>query len=141
MQINLPVPVNDRAGYAPMWYAPNVQNTALDTDVPPIYAPYPTVGYWPPSIQQAASMSGLGADPAAPTPNAAGAGQALSPISLVSPLPSIVQPPQTVSADQVPTPPMSISCQIGQWVNNNPMWATLAAVGVYYFLSQKGAKR
>lgn len=141
MQINLPVPVNDRAGYAPMWYAPDVVNTTLDTDIPPIYAPYPTYGYWPPSIQQAAGMSGLAADSPAPTPNAAAAGMPLSPISLVSPLPSIVQGPQTVASDQVPAVPMSFSCQVGQWVSNNPMLATGAAVLLYLALSHKGGRK
>jgi len=46
MQINY---VNDnvRRATAPFWYAPDVENTAQDMDVPPVYAPYPRYGYWP----------------------------------------------------------------------------------------------
>ena len=129
MQINYPFG-NDRTGYAPMWYPPNPDADLRDMDVPPIYAPYAVKPYWPPSIQNAAALSGFGDAPPSD----------LSPISLVSPMPSIVTGGNSVSSASVPTAPLpSFQCTVANWVNNNPALAALVGVGVFFAFA--GGKR
>ena len=137
MQINYPSTYErDRSGFAPMWFAPNPDADLRDLIVPPIYAPYGTQPFWPPSTAQSAiAMSGLGngSPSPAPTPNAATApGQSLAPISLVSPMPSITSTPVTsVASDQMPPTPGGW-CAIENWVNQNPGLAAVSALLVFF---------
>src|SRR5579864_8665897 len=129
MQINYPF-VGDRAAFAPMWYAQNINNTARDMDVPMVYFPYPCAPGWPPSIANGLcpALMDASAMPAAPTTDAAASpSQALAPITLTNPLPSITPPPSgTVSSAQpMPAPAPAFSgCQVSAWVNANPGLAT-----------------
>lgn len=74
----------------------------------------------------------------APTPDsAASTGQALAPITLVSPLPSITAPgPNTVSSSNIPAPASpSFECSLANWVNSNPLMSSLLALGVYFLIA------
>lgn len=74
----------------------------------------------------AAGFAGLGADSPAASAIAAGVtGQALGPLSLVAPMPSITRSP---SATQV------VTCNpVDSWVSSNPMLAGLAVIGAFLF--------
>jgi hypothetical protein len=49
MQINYP---NEdwRRATAQFWYVPDIQNSIQDMMVPPVYAPYGTIGFWPNAV-------------------------------------------------------------------------------------------
>ncbi len=167
MTVTYPYSVNNgRSGEAPMWYVPTPANTLLDMDVPPVTAPYPQCDFYPPSYcqniqipflndqpapnstaalvqasNQAAAQMAMMATPA-PTPAAASiTGQSLSPITLVSPMPTITAPPAgSVVSNNIPAPVLpSFECGIANWVNSNPLLAALSAVAVYFFVA-KGVK-
>lgn len=168
MQINYPYSVNDGRDYgAPFWYVPDAGNTLQDLDVPVVTAPYPQCGFYPPSycqdlitpistatpaanstaarIQQAQAVTAATAASAAPAPTPAAAsisGQGLAPITLVSPMPSIVTPPAgSVSSNNIPAPASpSFECSLASWVNGNPLLAAVAAFGVYFMFASGGRK-
>lgn len=138
MQINYPFSVGNRAGFSPMWYAPTIDNTARDMDVPPVYFPYACEPGWPPSITNGycpALSDDSAITPAAPTTAAAvSPTQALAPITLVNPLPSITPPPPgSAASNQIPVAvaPVSAECSLATWVTGNPGLATAAAIMVY----------
>lgn len=137
------------------WYAPSIQNSLQAMDVPPIYAPYGTYGFWPNTtvknqlstdsatlapnsgqgntVASSAIASGFGDAPPASTPAVASAtGQPLGPVSLVAPMPSITPSPNLVTA----TPPPACN-SMDAWVNSNPMLAALGIVGVFLLLGGK----
>lgn len=138
-----------RRATAGFWYAPSVQNTIQAMDVPPIYAPYGTYGFWPNStvtttpdrsiapnsgkgndVAAAAIASGFGdAHPASSPAVASATGQSLGPVTLVAPMPSITAPPNAVGAT---APPACNS--MDSWVNGNPLLAALGIVGVFFLL-------
>ena len=136
MQISYPYGTKEmRDAYAPMWYPPMVDSVARDLEVPPVYAPYVTDQFWPNSYVN--WHAGVGSAPA-PTPAAAAvSGQALSPISLVSPMPSITPPsPVSIASNTIPTPTQpSFTCSLSQWVSANPILATLIGIGAFFAFS------
>ena len=78
----------------------------------------------------------------APTPDSvsAAAGTSLSPITLVSPVPSITAAgPTQVSSAAVPAAPTGF-CAVENWVNQNPGLAALAGVGLFFLIKGGGAK-
>lgn len=154
MQINY---CNDsvRRATGGFWYAPSVQNSLQAMDVPPIYAPYGTYGFWPNetvtrrlstdsatiapnsaegnTVAAAAVASGFGDAPPAASPAVANAtGQSLGPVSLVAPMPSITPSPQAVTATPAP-----VCNSIDSWVSSSPMLAALSIFGVYLLLGGK----
>ncbi len=136
-----------RRATAGFWYAPSIENSLQAMDVPPIYAPYGTYGFWPnetvtnvpdrsiaPNSGQgnsvAASMvaAGFSGTPPAASPAVASAtGQEMGPISLVAPMPTITPRQDNVSASPVCNP-------LDTWVASNPLIAALGIVGVYLLL-------
>ena len=138
------------------WYPPNLENSLQAMDVPPIYAPYGTYGFWPNAtvrngngvlnspdtslapnsakgntVAAAAIASGFGDAPPAASPAMAGAtGQSMGPITLVAPMPSITPSPQQVSATAPAVPCNSMD----SWVIANPTLAALSILGVFFLL-------
>lgn len=146
-----------RRSTAGFWYAPDIENSLQAMDVPPIYAPYGTYGFWPNStvtqplstdsatlapnsaqgnsVAAAAIASGFGDAPPAASPAVATAtGQDLGPISLVAPMPSITAPPNAVSPIPTPVPACN---SMDAWVTANPTLAALGVVAVFFLLGGK----
>ena len=135
MQINYDYWQDRRVFAAGFWNAPDVENSAQDMDVPVIYSPYGTQGFWPdgstpyvaPADASVAPNSGKGTNVATAMSGLArigDTGTALTPSTLVAPMPSIVQPP-------TPQKQASSTCEISSWVANNTGWAVLAAIAVF----------
>lgn len=136
-----------RRATAGFWYAPDIGNSLQAQDVPPIYAPYGTYGFWPngtvtdtpdrsiaPNSGQgnsvAASMiaAGFSGAPPAATPAVASAtGQQMGPITLVAPMPTITPRQDNVA-------PASTCNPVDAWVTGNPLLAALGIIGVYLML-------
>ena len=74
------------------------------------------------------------AENAAANLDAVQAGQPLGPVTLTTPMPSVLQP----RANQV-TPDQVSPCALSQWVTKNPLLAVGGAVALYFLL--KGDKR
>jgi len=156
MQINY---CNDsvRRATGGFWYAPSIQNSLQAMDVPPIYAPYGTYGFWPNAtvtqnsvlntpdtslapnsgqgntVASAAIASGFGDAPPASSPAVATAtGQSMGPVTLVAPMPSITPSPQVVTATPAP-----VCNTMDAWVNSNQLLAALGIVGWYLLLGGK----
>jgi hypothetical protein len=137
---------------AGFWNYPQLYNTVQEIDVPPIYAPYGTPGFWQPAtvstpnnsiapnsgarnnvgaaFSSASSAMWAAAPPATPAV-AAATGQPLAPITLVAPLPSITAIPNP----NTPAPAPSGMCAVNTWVSSNPMLAAGAALGLFLLLS------
>lgn len=131
MQINYP---NARVRRATpgFWWAPTFENTLQAMDVPPVYAPYGTPGFWPnATVREIAPNSGQKTSVAASAlkglHGAVDTGHPLNPISLVAPMPSITPVPASVSD----TPACNA---VSAWASGNPLLAALAVVGTYLFL-------
>jgi hypothetical protein len=150
---------------AGFWNFPQLYNTSQEVDVPPIYAPYGTPGFWQPATTMglgrladaasssiapnsgslntvrgamtAANSATMAAQTPPSTPDAAiSSGQGIGPITLVSPMPSITAIPNPA---QTPSAP-SGWCSWDAWVAANPWWAGLVAVGTFMLISSGGGK-
>jgi hypothetical protein len=158
MQINYDYMEERRASASGFYNAPDVQNTAENMDVPPVYSPYGTPTWWPDgstppappqgtiapnsgkNVTVANSMSGLGGDPIVNVVPVA-PGKLLSYYDpTVNTVPS--QPPalmpQTLIAPMpqivqpaVPCTTPDANCKVSSWVSSNMGLAILAALGVF----------
>ena len=157
MQINYCYSDVRRSTAPGFMYAPSIENTIQDMMVPPIYAPYGTYGYWPirtarngnsvlskpdtsiapnsaqgNSVAAAAIASSFGvgdAPPAASPASAQATGQAMGPVTLVAPMPSITPSPNAVAATPAP-----VCNSVDSWVSQNPMIAALGVLGVFFLM-------
>ncbi len=136
MQINYDMYGDRRANASRFMYnIPAIDNSLQEVDVPCLYAPYGTPGWWPqgstppsPAAASIAPNSGEGISVASAMLNGlAGLGDfapGLTPSDLVAPMPSIIAPrPSNNTPDT--------TCQISSWVQNNTGLAVLAAVAVF----------
>ena len=150
---------------AGFWNFPQLYNTSQEIDVPPIYAPYGTPGFWQPATtmglgrladaasssiapnsgatntvgaaMSAASSAAAASQAPASTPDQAiSTGSSIGPISLVSPMPSITAIPNPAQSPPAP----SAWCSWDAWVAANPWWAGLIAVGTFMLISSGGGK-
>lgn len=88
----------------------------------------------PAAGQIAASYTSAYGDPAATLSQAAQGQGSAGPITYTTPFPSIVAPPPLESFEAPP----SFWCQVGTWVNDNPLGAALGIAAAYFVL--KGGK-
>jgi hypothetical protein len=110
---------------------PAIDNSIQDVDVPVIYSPYPTAGFWPGYPASVAPNSAQGTTVANSTLSALGAlHPGISPASLVARMPSIVRPNTPATANA--------TCQIANWVSGNIGLAILAALGVFALAASGG---
>lgn len=148
MQINFPNSETRRA-QAPYWYAPSTDNSLQRTNVPPIYAPYGSYGYWafgprfilaPNSgdrtniVRNSFAPGGSDIAPAANVAEAIITGQPVGPITLTSPMPSIT-PPRQGSV----MPSGDSNCGASSWAAEHPLVA-LGVAGALYLLLRGGRR-
>ena len=152
---------------AGFWNYPQLYNAVQDINVPPIYAPYGTPGFWQPATTMGLGrLAALPASSASLAPNsgsintvrgammasnsaamaaqapASTPDQALATGSPIGPI-SLVTPMPSITAIPNPahSPPAPASwCGWDSWVAANPWWAGLIAVGTFMLISSGGGK-
>ena len=108
--------------YGLPWLAPNSGVTfGVGSSV---YSDVGTVGAGSPLIGAASSIG-----PAPSLPAAQVTGQPVGPVTLTTPMPSVLQPRR----DQVTASQLQ-PCALAQWVNKNPLLAVGGALALYFVL-------